>query len=548
MRRTTERRTGIACAILLGLCGLAGQAGSVSAQEAGPLSVIDWLSQEPPLPLPDAPRGAGSGARSGTVEGALPGLPAGTGVASDDPPVTDSAKAPAVDVQPLDGAADRGAVGLLPGSVTGLPADLWRNSDADRLARRIRDIDLGETPALKALFLSLLLAEARPPRTASEPDTLLLARLDRLIEEGAVDPAHALVERAGPETPALFARWFDTSLLLGRSRAACDAVRARPALAEDPAVQIFCLARAGDWDTAYLLLGSARALGTLSEPKAQLLERFLGDGEDVPQAVLPPSTNPGVLEVVLNGAIGEPIPTAALPRSFAVADLDGDQGWKAQLEAAERLARAGALPENRLLAIYTDRLPAASGGVWDRVEALQRFETALRTGDPGAVTRALPRAWAAMGETGLRVPFARLFAEDLLRLPLTGPSRALALRLGLLSPLYETIADRAEAADPGLGFAASVARGDPDPDLARAPRDRAILAGFAAPELSAELQSLLDRGRLGEAILAGMARFRSGAEGNLADLTGALALFRAVGLEDTARSATLQLLLSEPAG
>jgi hypothetical protein len=42
-----------------------------------------------------------------------------------------------------------------------------------------------------------------------------------------------------------------------------------------------------------------------------------------------------------------------------------------------------------------------------------------------------------------------------------------------------------------------------------------------------------------------MTLFSRGAEGNLGDLSAALALFRTVGLEDTARRAALQLMILE---
>ena len=53
--------------------------------------------------------------------------------------------------------------------------------------------------------------------------------------------------------------------------------------------------------------------------------------------------------------------------AFAQADMRDNTGWKAQLEAAERLARNGVLDPNQLLGLYTEEKAAASGGVWDRV-------------------------------------------------------------------------------------------------------------------------------------------------------------------------------------
>jgi capsule polysaccharide export protein KpsE/RkpR len=57
------------------------------------------------------------------------------------------------------------------------------------------------------------------------------------------------------------------------------------------------------------------------------------------------------------------------------------------------------------------------------------------------------------------------------------------------------------------------------------------------------LRAQIDQGRLGEVILRGMSLFASGAEGNGQDLVDALATFRALGLEDTARQAALQLAI-----
>ena len=83
-------------------------------------------------------------------------------------------------------------------------------------------------------------------------------------------------------------------------------------------------------------------------------------------------------------------------------------GWQKQeidalqqsVEAAERLTRAGTIPPNVILGLYTERDPAASGGVWDRVRAFQNFEAALSSGDAARVTATLPEAWAKMQNLG----------------------------------------------------------------------------------------------------------------------------------------------------
>jgi hypothetical protein len=71
-----------------------------------------------------------------------------------------------------------------------------------------------------------------------------------------------------------------------------------------------------------------------------------------------------------------------------------------------------------------------------------------------------------------------------------------------------------------------------------------IATGFAADaEMPVSIARLLDNGQLGEAILQTLELFAHGADGTLGDLSAALVALRAMGLEDTARRAALQLLL-----
>ncbi|AMY70029.1 hypothetical protein [Frigidibacter mobilis] len=153
--------------------------------------------------------------------------------------------------------------------------------------------------------------------------------------------------------------------------------------------RIFCLARGGDWNAAALTLSTGEALGHIDAETGTLLARFLdpelADGaEDLP---LPARPSPLVLRLM--EAVGQPMPTTTLPLAFAQSDLRSNSGWKTRIEAGERLARTGAIGPNLLLGLYTERGPAASGGVWDRVAAVQALEAALAASDMDAVARAL---------------------------------------------------------------------------------------------------------------------------------------------------------------
>jgi hypothetical protein len=454
-------------------------------------------------------------------------------------PVAQSALPPPVDAAPLD-APNPGAAGLLPSTTTGFPDTLWQGSQPQVLFDLIKAVDL-PVPAMRSLMRSLILAEARPPGGPDQGVDHLVARLDWLRNAGSIEEALALLNIAGLHDPRLFTRWADLNLVLGRAEPICRAVLGAPALTSDMALRIFCAARSGDWRQAALLLNGAQVLGEVSDRQAELLTRFLDPelAEDAP-ALLPP-VRPTPLEFRLFEALGEPLPTAPLPLAFSVLDLSGDNGWKAQIEAAERLARADSLPANRLLGLYTLRKAAASGGVWDRVRALQGFEAALKSGDVKQIDSALRRLWPQMVSARLLVPFAELYAQDLAKLDLPPATRQLAIYTTYLSQDYETELKSANSED--IAFLAKIARGEAPTQQATLPHAGAIAEGFGAAKVPDALAAHIRAGRLGEAILRAMSLIASGAQGNTQDLTDGLVTLRALGLEDAARRTALQLMI-----
>ncbi|MDO5643247.1 MAG: hypothetical protein Q4G26_12810, partial [Paracoccus sp. (in: a-proteobacteria)] len=157
--------------------------------------------------------------------------------------------------------------------------------------------------------------------------------------------------------------------------------------------RIYCLALGGDWDAAALLFTGARALGFIDEATAELMARYLDDASAEISDQLEPPEPMTPLAFRLHEAIGQPLPTGDLPLAYAWTDLSERSGWKAQLEAAERLARAGSLPAPILHQLYSAQRPAASGGVWERAAAVQALDAALATGDGARIGAALLAAF-----------------------------------------------------------------------------------------------------------------------------------------------------------
>src|SRR5690606_30449388 len=267
---------------LAALC-LIGWPGAAGAE--APLSAIDWLSQ------------------SVTTPAALP-APSGT-----EPPVTGGATPAPITVLPIDG-PNLDGIGILPASSTGLPRKLWGTSSTETLTRMLRAERMDTLPAMQALLMTLLLAELAPPADSAGSGALFLARADKLLDLGALDPAMALLSQIDKHQPETFRRWFDVALLLGEEDRACEEMRATPEIAPTFPARVFCLARGGDWNAAALSLRTGAALGHIEADKIELLERFLdpelfeGDGDlPVPERISP-------LVFRLMEAIGQPLPTA----------------------------------------------------------------------------------------------------------------------------------------------------------------------------------------------------------------------------------------------
>lgn len=500
---------------------LIGAGSSAPAQD--PLSAIDWLSHSVATPGTYGPS-------EPAVSGAGEALPKAV-------------------VTSVLGAASPDAAGILSPESLGLPKNFWGIGRTEDIAGMISAERTEHLPALQGMLLALLLTKAEPPADSAGKGILLRARIDKLLAMGALDQAQALIEASGTLTPELFRRSFDIAMLTGSEDQACETLTDNIALAPTYPTRIFCLARAGDWNAAALTLQMAQALGYVSEAEDMLLSRFLDPDlyEGEPPLPRPEPITP--LDWRMLEAIGEGLPSQGLPLAFSHAELRENIGWKARIEAAERLGRAGVIPPTQLREIYTARRPAASGGVWDRVAAFQKFDAALSAKDQKAIAATLAPAWSAMAQADLEMVFATLFGARLAQMPLPEQAAALAFRIALLSPDYEAVAKAHTPHNAMEAFLVGIATGSLRDLHTPNSLARAIAPAFrSSPETSADLATLLEERRSGEALLGAIDRIAQGLHGESRLVTEGLALFQLLGLEDLTRRTALQLMLLERRG
>lgn len=522
---TLSARYGLAIVL-----GLATAPATGFAQESGaPLSAIDWLEQalrEPPAPAvaPDPP--------PQMIEPS---------------PVLPESHFETISVAPLTG-AEPDAAGLFTAERIGLPRDFWGPTPLTEIISAINAIPGDTLPSAARLGLRLLMAEFAAPHglTLETRGTLLLARIDKLVSLGALEQASQLIDVAPEPSAALRTRAFDIALLLGEEDRACAKMAGMISATEGQSAQIFCMARRGEWQAAWSSLQVARSLRLISAVEAGLLTRFLDEEEA--DYLPPPPQNITPLGWRILEALGDSVATANLPVAFAHADLRGVSGWRAQIDAAERLTRIEVLQGNRLHGLYTQRRPAASGGMWERVRAIQGLDRALANDDIGAISAELVDGWPLFAAVELESAFATIHATALADLPLTGDANDILWSALLLA---QERLDRAAQIAPDTRiaeFIMALASGAPLPEINTPEMANAIRQGFQDEDLSEQAQAQMREGALGAMLLDALTQIAQAAAGDPVAATRGLQRLRAVGLEPAARQIAIELLLLERRG
>ncbi|MEL6584317.1 MAG: hypothetical protein AAFQ36_10840 [Pseudomonadota bacterium] len=450
--------------------------------------------------------------------------------------------------EPL-GATSRDAIGLLPPGTSGFPRDLWGASSALRIATLMRRIEARGVPAARRLLHRLLLAETVPPRAASDRARVLLARIDTLIAIGAIDEAEALIERAGQPDRATFARSFDIALLTGRADRACGFIAIDPSLSPSFSADVYCAVRARDEAGADAALAAGLASGEITSNREAHL-RLLMTPEAFPEGyALPVPTPYTALDHALRDATGQPRPQRDLAPAFLFADIDRRAPLRDRVLSAERLTRAGDFPYPLLFNLYRARPPAASGGVWDRIAAVQALDAALAEG--ADFTGELAEADRQLAAVRLRASMAQAYASRLEARSPPVEGSALVSELLLLDGRFSVAESWAPAEiSEELAIALSIANNRPLPLSAGSITALRGLAALSA--LNGETNPSVERKRMrdliavdkrGEAILNALLMLDAGAEIDPGDLAIALDALVLTGRSEDARRIAIETLL-----
>lgn len=495
------------------------------AQAQSPLSAIEWLSESISHPpefrlSPDAPQ-------------VVP------------PAFMD------ISVKVADSKVSADAIGLLAPPQTGFSADLWGPMRAQDIIDLLDSYPNEGLPEAKNLFRRVLLAQTNPPLDDMQSGQVLSARIERLIQIGALDAAEALVGLNTTLTPKLFAQMFDIAILTQRTTKVCALLAGAPALSNDLSTRVYCLARSGDWNAAAITLSLGASLSAIDPAREEMLVRFLDpelfEGEPDPE--IPTPLN--VMDFVLREAVFLPRPSGLLPLPYLYRDIGTRAPQRAKMEASERLVKAGSMPASLLFSAYRDGQAASSGGVWGRAKSIQALDLAFKNGVAAEISTSLGAVFEAFAPLGLLSALAEEYADILDALSYIPPYEAVrgdVVNLLLLAGKSPDDWGNPKLLSPNQILASSIALTGRAVSVGR---DDALLIAVESAFSNVvpntpkgiQLQSLLADGLHGSAIFAALELLSNGRQSDPSSIHTGLFILNAVGQSEAAKRLAVQILL-----
>lgn len=483
---------------------------------AQPLSAIDWLSRPPAEQMSETSTSDSSDMVSGV---ALPSI-------------VRSGELTQFNIN---------SAGLITAASAGLPNALWPADQIDLAVDHLTQLPALKSKEANLLLAALLMAESE---TSTGLDTipLFMARIEKLVDLGAVEAAATLIALTeGQDDPRLTRLALDIDLIRGPAQTACEQAIERQSLSThdaDRLSEIYCHVMLQNWHEAEVLLSASEALNLLSDLDLELIWQFI-DPEYADTAA-PPAleiANLTPIRFQLIESLGATPFLIDAPTPYQWSYLNGRTGWKLQIGAAEKLVRAGVVSGNALLDYYTARKPSASGGVWERAAAVQRLDTAT----PEHRAEAFAEAFEVFAQTNDLILLAEIaYALDLGQYPDIASDPQWVQLMILAHP--QTVATISALGSKELDFALSLLQRDTNAERALSTSDPLAAALWAA--LSQEVEPLTPTGpRITEALK----HISSGENGDMSALSLGLTELRAMGLDDRAWRIAAQIFIMDGA-
>lgn len=437
------------------------------------------------------------------------------------------------------------AVGLIPSGVSGFPNNLWGSSRLNVIQNKISNIQDSLVPAALELFYVLLLAEANPTWDSSGEGELFLARVDKLIELGALEQANELMDRSGGKGKELDIRRFDIALLTNTEHIPCSGIKNKTIEVPSYTHQIYCFVRLGEWKNAELVFEAAKTIGDFTSQEEQIVTIFL-----FPELALSIANQEFVqLTPLLFRMLkdsGFYFYHHDIKPSLAFHLKDSSPEWKSRIESLEKLVRSNSQPFESLLVAYTESKPSSADGVWERVRLIQALEKAIVMQDTINIKELFLNGYFLMEQEGLSVKYIEYFIPRII------PH---IVEFGRIAPghyspaiLFPFPLEDLEIISPSNreeNFLFSLRSGNLENAIPSTPLQQGIISGLTETDLEDDLVVMANQGKFGEAVLEILAILQNVNQTSPNEIRRALAGLTVLGLEQIAREISIQILVIE---
>ena len=174
---------------------------------------------------------------------------------------------------------DLNNVGIIPAKITGIDPKIWQEMNELTLFLELQSLPTLNFDATQTFLKRILISETIPPipnlKNKLAGKLYFIAKLDKLIEIGALEEAETIINQIITIDRKLFERLATISFLTGRIDTMCNQLSLYPGLNDDLTIKIICLSNLDDWNAAALILSSAVSLNLLDSHRELLLINYL---------------------------------------------------------------------------------------------------------------------------------------------------------------------------------------------------------------------------------------------------------------------------------
>ncbi len=309
------------------------------------------------------------------------------------------------------------SVGIISTKITGIDPNIWEGLDEKTLFTNLEQLPSLNFHSAQRFLKRILISETQPPKSTSDSKMsgkyYFLAKLDKLIDLGALDEAETIILQVPKMNREIFVRWQKISFLTGRLERLCKTLGSNFSLSQNLSVRIVCLKYLNDWEAAALTLSTAASLNLLEENREKLLIHYLDEALMPAEQLQTSAVQLDEIDYFILKSTSLASTLIADKAMYQYMNLKDNSKTAKRVEAAEQLAAKKSISISTLFDIYRNSNIEGSIDIWQRIICIKNLDMALKRNNEKTVRIALDKAIEQMFHADLLFLFAAEYADKL---------------------------------------------------------------------------------------------------------------------------------------